>query len=65
MIFHEKKLKKIMTDHSNWILTKGRSGKLADLMKGNLDGANLEMANLPLAELQLASLKGAFLQGAG
>jgi uncharacterized protein YjbI with pentapeptide repeats len=64
MIYHGKDLEKILFNHSIWILTKGRSGKLAALMNGNLDGANLEMANLPFAEMQLTSLKGASLQGA-
>ena len=63
MIVNGKKLNNILKDHSIWILTKGRSGKLAELIGRNLDGANLEMANLPFADMQSASLKGAYLQG--
>lgn len=63
MIINGKSLEKILNDHSIWVLTKGRSGKLAELICRNLDGANLEMANLPFAHMQSASLKGAYLQG--
>ena len=63
MIVNGKKLNNILKDHSIWILTKGRSGKLAELIGRNLDGANLEMANLPFADMQSASLMGAYLQG--
>jgi uncharacterized protein YjbI with pentapeptide repeats len=64
MIYPRKDLDKILLDHSVWVLSKGRSGKLADFRNNSLDGVNLEMANLPFAEMQSASLKGAYLQGA-
>ena len=64
MIYQGKDFEKIMVDHSIWILSRGRSGKLANLKDFGLDGVNLEMANLPFAEMQSASMKGSFLQGA-
>jgi len=64
MNYPRKDLDKILLDHSVWVLSKGRSGNLANLKNSGLDGANLEMANLPFAEMQSASLKGAYLQGA-
>jgi hypothetical protein len=64
MIYPAKDLNKVLLDHSVWVLSRGRSGKLADFRGCDLDGANLEMANLPFAEMQSASLKGACLQGA-
>ena len=64
MNYPGKDLDKILLEHSIWVLSKRRSGKLADLKDSGLDGANLEMANLPFAEMQSASLKGAYLQGA-
>jgi uncharacterized protein YjbI with pentapeptide repeats len=63
MIINGINLNKIIDAHSLWILTNGRSGKIAELKGRNLDGVNLEMANLPFANLQSTSLKGAYLQG--
>jgi len=56
-------LKKILNNHSNWILSLGKTGILADFNGSNLDEANLEMANLPFAKFHLASLKNANLSG--
>ena len=56
-------LKKILNNHSNWILSLGKTGILADFNGRNLDEANLEMANLPFAKFHLASLKNANLSG--
>ena len=64
MIYRGKDLDKILFDHSVWILSKGRSGTLANLEGSSLNGVNLEMANLPLARMKSVSLKGAYLQGA-
>lgn len=64
MIYRGKDLDKILFDHSIWILSKGRSGTLANLEGSSLNGVNLEMANLPLARMKSVSLKGAYLQGA-
>jgi uncharacterized protein YjbI with pentapeptide repeats len=64
VIYLRKDIDKILLDHSIWVLSKGRSGKLADLKGINLDGTNLEMANLPFAQMQSTSLNAAYLQGA-
>jgi len=56
-------LKRILNNHSNWILSLGKTGILADFNGSNLDEANLEMANLPFAKFHLASLKNANLSG--
>ena len=57
------KVKRILTEHSIWVLSLGKSGNLADFKNWNLDEASLEMANLPFAKLQFASLKNANLSG--
>ena len=64
MIYRGKDLDKILFEHSIWILSKGRSGSLANLEGSSLNGANLEMANLPFARMKSASLKESYLQGA-
>jgi uncharacterized protein YjbI with pentapeptide repeats len=56
-------LQNILNNHSNWILSLGKTGILADFNSRNLDEANLEMANLPFAKFHLASLKNANLSG--
>ncbi len=56
-------LKKILNDHSNWILSHGKMGRLADFTNRNLDKVHLEMANLPFAKLHNISLRSANLAG--
>ena len=56
-------LTKVLNDHSAWILSLGKTGRLADCESWNLDTANLEMANLPFAKFHFASLKDANLSG--
>jgi uncharacterized protein YjbI with pentapeptide repeats len=56
-------LQKILDNHSNWILSLGKTGILADFSSRNLDEANLEMANLPFAKFHFVSLKNANLSG--
>lgn len=63
MTSNRDKLKKILNDHSNWILSLGKTGKLANFNSWNLDKVNLKMANLPFAKLHLTSLKNANLTG--
>ncbi|MBW2488923.1 MAG: pentapeptide repeat-containing protein [Deltaproteobacteria bacterium] len=57
-------LKRILNEHSIWVLSLGKSGNLADFKNWNLDEVSLEMANLPFAKLDFASLKNANLSGA-
>ena len=57
------KLTKMLNEHSAWVLSLGKSGRLADCENWNLDTANLEMANLPFAKFHFASLKNANLSG--
>ncbi len=52
-----------LNEHSTWVLSLGKTGKLADFKSWNLDKADLEMANLPFARLHFASLKNADLSG--
>ena len=59
----ENDLKKILNDHSNWILSHGKMGRLADFTNRNLDKVHLEMANLPFAKLHNTSLRSANLAG--
>ena len=56
-------LQNILNNHSNWILSLGKKGILADFKSRNLDQANLEMANLPFAKFHFVSLKNANLSG--
>ncbi len=56
-------LQSILNNHSNWILSLGKTGILADFSNRNLDEANLEMANLPFAKFHFVSLKNANLSG--
>jgi uncharacterized protein YjbI with pentapeptide repeats len=56
-------LQNILNNHSNWILSLGKTGILADFNSRNLDEANLEMANLPFAKFHFVSLKNANLSG--
>ena len=58
-----KDLKKILKEHSIWVLSLGKVGKLADVKNWKLDKANLKMANLPFAKLHFVSLRGADLSG--
>ncbi len=65
----EEELKRIFTDHQEWLETKGDDGiqanlSLADLQGADLISAKLQGANLSLANLQEADLAGAKLQGA-
>jgi uncharacterized protein YjbI with pentapeptide repeats len=57
------KLTKMLNEHSAWVLSLGKTGRLADCDSWNLDTANLEMANLPFAKFHFASLKDANLSG--
>ncbi|MGD9079293.1 MAG: pentapeptide repeat-containing protein [Desulfobacterales bacterium] len=57
------KLTKMLNEHSAWVLSLGKTGRLADCDSWNLDTANLEMANLPFAKFHFASLKNANLSG--
>ena len=56
-------LKKILNEHSIWVLSQGKVGKLADVKNWKLDKTNLKMANLPFAKLHFVSLRGADLSG--
>jgi uncharacterized protein YjbI with pentapeptide repeats len=56
-------LQNILNNHSNWILSLGKKGTLADFNNSNLDEANLEMANLPFAKFHFVSLRNANLSG--
>ena len=58
-----KDLKKILNEHSIWVLSLGKVGQLADVKNWKLDKANLKMANLPFAKLHFVSLRGANLSG--
>jgi uncharacterized protein YjbI with pentapeptide repeats len=58
-----KNLKKILNEHSIWVLSLGKVGKIADVKNWKLDKTNLKMANLPFAKLHLISLRGANLSG--
>jgi len=57
------KLTKMRNEHSAWVLSLGKTGRLADCQSWNLDTANLEMANLPFAKFHFASLNNANLSG--
>ena len=57
------KLTKMLNEHSAWVLSLGKTGRLADCESWNLDTANLEMANLPFAKFHFASLRNANLSG--
>ena len=59
----KKDLKKILNEHSIWVLSLGKSGKKADVKNWKLDKTNLKMANLPFAKLPFVSLRGANLAG--
>ena len=52
-------VKKILEEHSRWITSHGKAGKLADVKKWNLDKFNLEKEDFPFAKLQFISLRGA------
>lgn len=52
-----------LNEHSTWVLSLGKTGRLADFKSWNLDKADLEMANLPFAKLHFASLRNANLSG--
>lgn len=56
-------LKKILNEHSKWIFSSGKAGKLADIKNWKLDKFNLENEDLPFAKLQFVSLRGANLSG--
>jgi uncharacterized protein YjbI with pentapeptide repeats len=58
-----KNLKNILHEHSIWVLSLGKVGKLANFINLKLDKTDLNMANLPFAKLQFVSLKGAKLSG--
>jgi uncharacterized protein YjbI with pentapeptide repeats len=63
MIPKRKNLEKTLNEHSRWIFSSGRIGKLADVRKWNLDKFNLENEEFPFAKLQFVSLRGAKLSG--
>ena len=63
MIPKREDLKKILEEHSRWVFSLGKDGKLADFKNWKLDELNLKMKNLPFAKLQFVSLKGANLSG--
>jgi uncharacterized protein YjbI with pentapeptide repeats len=52
-------LKKILNEHSRWVFSLGKAGKLADVKNWQLDKFNLEKEDLPFAKLQFVSLRGA------
>jgi uncharacterized protein YjbI with pentapeptide repeats len=56
-------LKKILAEHSRWVFSLGKDGKLADVKNWKLDKSNLENEELPFAKLQFVSLKSANLSG--
>ena len=56
-------LVKKLNEHSTWVLSLGKTGKLADFKSWDLDEADLEMANLPFAILHFASIRNANLSG--
>lgn len=49
-------LAKILSDHKEWLDSKGRSGKCADLQNADLEDANLSGAVLVGAVLQGTNL---------
>ena len=55
--------KKILNEHSRWVFSLGKDGKLADFKNWKLDKFNLENENLPFAKLQFVSLRDAYLSG--
>jgi uncharacterized protein YjbI with pentapeptide repeats len=59
----KKNIKKILNEHSVWVLSLGKTGKLADVKNWKLDKTDLKMANLPFAKLHFVSLRGANLAG--
>jgi uncharacterized protein YjbI with pentapeptide repeats len=59
----KKNIKKILNEHSVWVLSLGKVGKLADVKNWKLDKTDLKMANLPFAKLHFVSLRGANLSG--
>ena len=63
MIPKREDLKRILEEHSRWVFSLGKDGKLADFKNWKLDELNLKMENLPFAKLQFVSLKGANLSG--
>jgi hypothetical protein len=48
-------LKKVLNEHSRWVFSHGKAGKLADVKKWNLDKFNLENEDFPFAKLQFVS----------
>jgi uncharacterized protein YjbI with pentapeptide repeats len=63
MIPKRTNVKKILNEHSKWIFSSGRFGKLADIKSWKLDRFNLENEDLPFAKLHFVSLKSAKLSG--
>ena len=63
MIPKRNNLKKILNEHSRWVLSLGKAGKLADFKNLKFDKFNLENKDLPFAKLQFISLRGANLSG--
>ena len=55
-------LRRVLKEHKNWVESKGKEGKRADLKRANLQRADLQMANLQMANLQMANLFKANLQ---
>jgi hypothetical protein len=51
-----KELEKILNEHSIWVLSLGKLGKLADIKNWKLDQTDLKLANLPFAKLHFVSL---------
>ena len=62
--FTPEQLTQVIREHSLWIGSGHREGKMANLSGANLSGANLSGANLREANLIVANLRGANLRGA-
>jgi len=65
----EEEFRDILRNHGQWLKSKGRDGKRADLANANLgerylSGTNFQKANLRGASLRAADLCGAILRGA-
>ena len=63
MMSKRNNLKSILNEHSRWIFSHGKAGKLADIKNWKLDKFNLMNEDLPFAKLRSISLKGANLAG--
>lgn len=62
--FTSDELQQVLHDHAQWLKSRGKSGKRADLRNASLRNASLLGADLRNADLSGASLLGASLSGA-